>query len=101
MCLVFVEFSFKGGNMMEMYNLFKFVNFVEIWVEFLKKCKLFDDVVNEFFKEGRVVEVVKIMREKGFFLVVVDYVKRFGYYWFVVDCILVFVCSIVDLLREE
>lgn len=87
--------------MMEMYNLFKFVNFVEIWVEFLKKCKLFDDVVNEFFKEGRVVEVVKIMREKGFFLVVVDYVKRFGYYWFVVDCILVFVCSIVDLLREE
>lgn len=80
MCLVFVEFSFKGGNMMEMYNLFKFVNFVEIWVEFLKKCKLFDDVVNEFFKEGRVVEVVKIMREKGFFLVVVDYVKRFGYY---------------------
>lgn len=101
MCLVFVEFSFKGGNMMEMYNLFKFVNFVEIWVEFLKKCKLFDDVVNEFFKEGRVVEVVKIMREKGFFLVVVDYVKRFGYYWFVVDCILVFVCSVVDLLREE
>lgn len=101
MCLVFVEFSFKGGNMMEMYNLFKFVNFVEIWVEFLKKCKLFDDVVNEFFKEGKVVEVVKIMREKGFFLVVVDYVKRFGYYWFVVDCILVFVFSIVDLLREE
>ena len=101
LCLASAELSFKGRNMTEMHNSLKFVNPVEIRVEFLKKRKLLDDAANEFLKEGRAVEAAKIMREKGSFLVAADYAKRSGHHRLAADCTLALVRSTVDLPREE
>ena len=101
LCLASAELSFKGGNMTEMHNSLKFVNPVEIRVEFLKKRKLLDDAANEFLKEGKAVEAAKIMREKGSFLVAADYAKRSGHHRLAADCTLALVRSAVDLPREE
>ena len=101
LCLASAELSFKGGNRTEMHNSLKFVNPVEIRVEFLKKRKLLDDAANEFLKEGRAVEAAKIMREKGSFLVAADYAKRSGHHRLAADCTLALVRSTVDLPREE
>ncbi|XP_022794976.1 TPR and ankyrin repeat-containing protein 1-like [Stylophora pistillata] len=101
LCLASAELSFKGGNMAKMHTSLKSVHPVEIRVEFLKKRKMLDDAAKELLKEGRAVEAAKLMREKGSFLVAVDYAKRSGHQQLAADCTLAHVRSSKNMPREE
>ena len=91
----------KAGNIEEMKNSLRYVQSVDVRVEFLKKHKLVADAARELLMEGKGVEAAKIMRENGSFLVAAEYARSSGSSSLAADCIFAHVRSSGDLTERE